>query len=168
MIKIMSLDTSTKSTGWAIFQNEHFYKSGHIDLRKKNMSAPDRIDLMIRTILDVLNKERPDVIIVEKVSVSRNMNTVRELCRVIDSCYLYALQNGCRFFEVTPSEWRGAIGMQRKSGDRNTYKQMSMQFAEETFTTKKIMDDEADAICIGAAYVNEYIAINKYRFETKE
>ena len=168
MIKIMALDTSTRSTGWAVFKNEHYFKSGLIDLTKSTLPAPDRIELMSRNILDLLNKEKPDVIICEQVSVSRNMKTVRELCRILDICYSYTLSNKCRFYEVTPAEWRGAIGMQRRTGDRFTYKQMAIMFAKEGFGIKEPKDDEADAVCIGAAYVNEYVSLNKYRFEIKE
>lgn len=168
MIKIVSLDTSTRSTGWAIFNNEHYYKSGLINLTKSTLPAPDRIELMGRNILDLLVKEKPDVIICEQVSVSRNMKTVRELCRVLDICYSYTLFNKCRFIEMTPAEWRGAIGMQRRAGDRYTYKQMAVSFANDVFGVDKPKDDEADAICIGAAYINEYVVINKYRFDVKE
>ncbi len=168
MIKIMSLDTSTRSTGWAVFANERFVKSGLINLTKNTMAASDRIDLMSQTIIDLLNKEKPDVIICERVSVTRNMKTVRELCRVVDICYCYALLNKCGFYEMSPPEWRGIIGMQRRKGDRYTYKQMAINYAENEFKIKNPGDDEADAVCIGAAYINDYVAINKYHFEIKE
>lgn len=168
MIKILALDTSTRSTGWSVFNNEHYSKSGLINLIKSPLPAPDRIELMGRTILELLNKEKPDVIICEQVSVSRNMKTVRELCRILDICYSYTLSNKCRFYELTPAEWRGAIGMQRRAGDRYTYKQMAIKFAQEVFGIKDPKDDEADAVCIGAAYINEYVSIGKYRFEIKE
>lgn len=168
MIKIIALDTSTRLTGWAVFQNERYCKSGIINWDKKNLLAPERIDLMNKSILDLLNKEKPDAIIVEQVSVSRNMKTVRELCRIVDSCYFYTLLNGGKLYEISPSEWRGAIGMQRKNGDRYTYKQMAIKYAEDFFANRSVADDEADAICIGAAYINEYVSINKYKFEIKE
>lgn len=168
MIKIMALDTSTRSTGWAVFNNEHYVRSGLINLIKSSLPAPDRIELMSRNILDLLSKEKPDIIICEQVSVSRNMKTVRELCRILDICYSYALSNKCKFYEITPAEWRGAIGMQRRTGDRFTYKQMAITFAQNEFSIKEPMDDEADAVCIGAAYINEYISLDKYRFEIKE
>lgn len=168
MIRILALDTSTRSTGWALFTNEHYVKSGLINLTKSTKSAPDRIDCMSRSILDLMEKEKPDVVICEQVSVSRNMKTVRELCRVLDACYVYTLSHNCRFFEMTPSEWRGAIGMQRRAGDRLTYKQMSIEFAHKMFGIENAKDDEADAVCIGAAYINEYVSIGKYRVEVKE
>ena len=58
--------------------------------------------------------------------------------------------------------------MQRRTGDRFTYKQMAILFAKEVFGIKEPKDDEADAVCIGAAYVNEYVSLDKYRFEIKE
>lgn len=164
MIKLMSFDTSTTMSGWAVYENGEYVKSGVIDLHKSRKPAPERIDTMCREILQMLKKEKPDIIAVEKLNVSRNLNTVRELCRVIDVCYFYSLLSGnCRFQEMSPSEWRSGIGIKSKYGVRQSYKQLAKEFAREHFK-EGVGEDEAEAICIGASYVNQYLAINKYLF----
>lgn len=168
MIKILSLDTSTRATGWAVFNNEHYKKSGCINLKNSRKPPEDRIAEMCKIVIDFILKEKPDIVVVEKLSVSRNFKTVRELCRVLDACYFYCLSNDCSFYEVSPSEWRKSLGMQRKQGDRTSYKQMAMEYASEEFTRKDMFEDEADAICLGAAFINDYVSPGKYHYEIKE
>ena len=164
MIKLMSFDTSTTMSGWAIYENGEYIKSGVIDLHKSRKAAPERIDMMCREILQMLKKEKPDIVVVEKLNVSRNLNTVRELCRVIDVCYFYSLLAGnCRFQEMGPSEWRSGIGIKAKYGERQSYKKLAREYAATHFK-QDIGEDEAEAICIGASYVSQYLAINKYLF----
>lgn len=165
MIKLISLDTSTTRSGWAIYENGEYVKSDVIDLHRSRKDAQERIDIMCREILKILTKEKPDIVVVEKLNVSRNLNTVRELSRVIDVCYFYALLAGnCRFQEMSPSEWRSGIGIKAKYGERQKYKKLAQEYAVKHFK-EGINDDEAEAICIGASYVSQYLVINKYRFE---
>ena len=168
MIKLLSFDTSTTMSGWAVYENGEYVKSGLIDLHKSRKSAQERIDEMCKEIVKILAKEKPDIIAVEKLNVNRNMNTVRELCRVIDVCYFYALFAGnCRFQEMSPSEWRGGIGIKAKYKERQRYKKLAQEYAIKHFK-EDIGEDEAEAICIGASYVSQYLAINKYRFDEGE
>lgn len=165
MIKIFSMDTSTTATGWAVFEDSIYKRSGLIDLRRSRKDAEGRIDEMCRDIIDLLQKEKPDIIVLEKVSVNRNLDTIRKLSRIVDVCYFYSLVKGTiRFHEYSPSEWRAAIGMQKRRAGRKVYKGMATVYAQRHFK-KGIEEDEAEAICIGAAYISEYINMNKYRLE---
>ena len=164
MIKLVSLDTSTTMSGWAVYENGEYVKSGLIDLHRSRKDAAERIDIMCREILKILTKEKPDIIAVEQLNVSRNLKTVRELSRVIDICYFYALLAGnCRFQEMSPSEWRGGLGIKAKYGERQKYKTLAKNYARSCFK-QDVNEDEAEAICIGASYVSQYLAINKYRY----
>lgn len=167
MIKVVSFDTSTTRSGWAVYENGDYKKSGLIDLSRSRKDAPERIDIMCREILKILTKEKPDIVVVEKLNVSRNLNTVRELCRVLDVCYFYSLLSGnCRFLEMSPSEWRSGIGLKAKYGQRQKYKQLAKDYANKFFKNG-IGEDESEAICIGASYVSQYLAINKYYYVEK-
>ena len=168
MIKILALDTSTTATGWAIFNNEHYKKSGCINLKTSNKTPKERIAMMCKSVLDLLNEENPDIVVVEKLSVERNFKTVVALCRVLDVCYVYSLMNDSNFYEMSPSEWRKLLGMQISKGQRIAYKQMGKDFVANEFVDKEMTNDESDAICLGAAFINDYIAPGKYHYEAKE
>lgn len=168
MIKVLAFDTSTTSTGWAVFEDAEFARSGCIDLRRSKYSAEDRIKVMCHEIIDILKKEKPNIIVVEKISVNRNLDTIRKLSRIIDVCFFYTLLLGnVRFHEYSPAQWRSALGMQRKHASRQIYKTLATKYADKHFKDG-VTEDEGDAICIGAAYVSEYISMNKYRLEKGE
>lgn len=168
MIKVLALDSSTRVTGWAVFEDGAFARSGTIDLKRSKADAEDRIKIMCHEIIAVLKKEKPDIIVVEKVSVNRNLDTIRKLSRIIDVCFFYTILLGnVRFHEYSPSEWRSALGMQRRYGGRQIYKALATKYADKNFKAG-VEEDEGDAICIGAAYVSEYINMNRYRIEKDE
>ncbi len=165
MIKVFALDSSTTTTGWAVFEDGDYARSGIIDLRRTKYNAEERINKMCTEMIDLIRKEKPDIIVIEKVSVNRNLDTIRKLCRIIDVCFFYTLIVGTvRFHEYTPSEWRGVLGMQKKSVGRPMYKAMATEYVHKNFK-EDAAEDEADAICIGAAYISEYINMNRYHLK---
>lgn len=153
--KLISLDTSSSKTGWAFFIDAKYVTHGLIDLSKDKLTSDERIKKMCLQIVEVLMKYKPDIIVVEKMNVSRNMNAVRVLCRAIDAAYHYSILNDVFYYEMQASEWRATLGMQAKSRKRDEYKQLSMQFVEDKLNIK-VTDDEADSFCIGMAYIKKF------------
>lgn len=166
-MKLLSLDTSTKETGWAIYENEFLVKSGVINMNHLK-DEENRINVMCKSILQMLHREDPDVVAIEQLVVNRNMKTVRALCRVIDVAYFYTLLRNKSLYEVTPSEWRAYVGLQQYKRTRMSYKERAVDFVKNTFDKETVNDNEAEAICIGAAYVNQYLSIGKYYYNDEE
>lgn len=151
----LSLDTSSTRTGWAFFVNKIYNQSGIVDLttkENKKLSSDDRIEKMCLNIFDLIKKFHPDIIVIEKLTVSRNMNTVRVLSKIIGTVYAYALQNKIRYVELEASQWRSYLHMQKRGRKRDEYKKLSIQHAK-IVANKDITDDEADAICIGQGFL---------------
>lgn len=152
---LISLDTSSSKTGWAFFINGKYNQSGLIDLttkENKKLSSDDRIGKMCLTIFELINKYSPDTIVIEKLTVSRNMVTVRVLAKIIGTVYAYALQNKTNYIELESSQWRSALHMQKHGRKRDEYKKLSIEYAQN-IAHKEINDDEADAICIGQGFL---------------
>ena len=156
---LLSLDSSTKSTGWALWKDGFFCESGVIDLSDvKDMDQ--RSSQMMIQILTLLTDKEPDLVVVERMHVTRNMKVVRALCEVIGAIRGWCLCVDSFFYELGPTEWRKAIGM--KTGreiKRDEYKQLSKEYVAEKFNVKDVTDDESDAICIGNAYINIFTGI---------
>ena len=152
---ILSLDTSSTKTGWAFFFFNTYNQSGVIDLttkENKKLSSDDRIKKMCLNIFDLIKKYSPDIIVIEKLTVSRNMVTVRVLAKIIGTVYAYALQNKICYVELEASQWRASLHMQKCGRKRDEYKKLSIQYAKK-IAHKNITDDEADAICIGQGFL---------------
>lgn len=151
--KLISLDTSSTKSGWAYFENAKYKESGVIDLSKYKGGSEDRLKEMCLNLLTILEKYKPDMIVIEKLNVSRNMNAVRVLSKVIGAVYTYYIQNdSCSYFEVQPTQWRSRLGMQDGRKKREELKKMSVEYVRDNLDIE-VSDDEADAICAGFGYI---------------
>ena len=101
---------------------------------------------------EILNKYLPDIIVIEKLNVSRNMNTVRQLSKIIGFIYSYSIINNCEYYEIQPSQWRSKLGMQKNGRKRDEYKKISIEYVKKLLNID-VADDEADAICAGIGYI---------------
>ena len=62
--KIVSLDTSIHKTGYAVYIDGKYGKSG-ILTHEKNLTGYDALIAEARIIISFLNNEKPDIVVVE-------------------------------------------------------------------------------------------------------
>ena len=152
---LLSLDTSTTSTGWAIFKDGEYQESGVIDDFKKVKNGHERLKLMTKELLDSIEQLNPDIIVIEKDVVFGNMKVIDLLMKIIGAVYGYCLFNGIAYYEFAPSEWRKYVKLQAFGRKRNEFKQASIKYVKDNFD-KEVNDDESDAICVGIAYCKKF------------
>ena len=152
---LLSLDTSTTSTGWAVFQNGVYQDSGVIDKFKKERNGYKRLELMVKELLSNIEQLNPDIIVIEKDVVFGNMKVIDMLMKIIGAVYGFCLTNGIVYYEFAPSEWRKYVKLQAFGKKRTEFKQASIKFIKDNFN-KEVNDDEADAICVGVAYCKKF------------
>ena len=70
-MKILALDTSTKVSGYAVFNNKELIRYSSIDKSDKSDSY-DRMSAMVYEIITLIEREAPDVVVVEETVVTRN------------------------------------------------------------------------------------------------
>ena len=70
-MKILALDTSTKVSGYAIFNNKELIRYSSIDKSDKTDSY-DRMSAMVYEIITLIEREAPDVVVIEETVVTRN------------------------------------------------------------------------------------------------
>lgn len=159
--RLISIDSSSSKTGWALFENAEYKRSGVIDLNTKECKkkykgdSDQRIKDMCLRIINILKEYQPDIIVIEKLNVGRNMVAVRALSKVIGAVYCYSILNNCFYYEIQPSQWRSQLGMQAPNRKRDEYKQLSIEYVKNTFH-KEVSDDEADSICAGIGYIKMF------------
>lgn len=152
---LLSLDTSTKATGWAVFVNGNYKESGVIDEFKTVKNGADRLSLMVTTLLLFIEQLRPDIIVIEKDVVFGNMHVIDMLMKIIGSVYGYCKEHKIYYYEYAPSEWRKHVKLQLFGRKRDEFKEASIKYIKDNLGLE-VTDDEADAICVGLAYCKQW------------
>lgn len=149
---MISIDSSTKATGIAYWENGKLKNTILITCNGKNME--ERLPNMICQIYLTLSHFSPDIIWIEETVVGRNAQVQRFLTRLTGAIMGWAVQNGCEFNAIRPTQWRKYCDCDF-SGKREQLKKQSIEHVINKYNIDK-GDDIADAICIGEAIINMY------------
>ena len=159
-MNILSIDASTKSTGWSVFSEDALLDYGCITSSSTDLIK--RIHKMVDELQLIIQKYKIKKIILEEVrpetgnAGSQNIKTHRALMWLQGALAIMAHDN-CgdpEFIYLYPSEWRKVCGIKTGSGiKRETLKQKDIEFVKNKFNII-VNDDIADAIGIGYAFLN--------------
>lgn len=153
IIKLLSMDTSSSCTGWCVYENGCYVKSGEISLKKIKDGA-ERLKKMCLSILYIIKKESPDIIVVENTVVVRNAEAQRMLTMILGVIYGQCILNHIEYVALRPTEWRSLISKEKKGRTREELKQWSVNKVKELFGLD-VSNDQSDAILIGQALINK-------------
>ena len=155
--KLISMDTSSSSTGVAIFVDGVLSRHFLIDL-KKIKNTDERIKEMIKQIYKIIEDEKPDIIVTELTVVTRNAQAQRNLTMILGAVYGKCIEENIWYHSYRPTEWRSLIDTDRKpkGRKREDYKEWSMELVRCFYKLDCSSDDISDAILIGRAYVNKF------------
>lgn len=152
-MKILSLDLSTKSSGWAIFKDGFLIEYGCItasstDLVKRIIKIENELEEVLKKHKDI------DKAIAEEVRPEngmQNIKTHRALMWLQGYIAILLYKYKINLDLIYPSSWRAAIGIKTGRGiKRASLKEKDIQFVKENYNLD-VNDDIADAICIGYA-----------------
>lgn len=156
-MRALAFDQATVRTGFACFENDTMLTYGLIDLHKAKQDLNLRMDAMFQKIVEEIEKDLPDVVVIEDVAMQANPSGLIALARlqgmIIGYCVLHEI--GCIILK--PTEWRKVCGFKQGRVKREQLKQQAIDFVKRSYHLQ-VTDDEADAICIGTAYVASLIA----------
>lgn len=155
--KLISMDTSSNSTGVAIFTDGTFSRHFLIDL-KKIKNTDDRIKEMVKQIYEIIDNENPDIIVTEMTVVTRNAQAQRNLTMILGAIYGKCIDKNIWYHSYRPTEWRSLIDTTKKPNGRKRedYKKWSLDVVEEMYGVQCPTDDLSDAILLGQAYINKF------------
>ena len=149
---LLSLDLSTKSSGWAIFEDGILRDSGYITSASTDLLK--RIKVMEDGLKEVIEKYNPNKVVAEEVRPENGMQNIKthRALMWLQGCIammLYEYNKKLEMELIYPSSWRAAIGIQTGRGiKRASLKEKDIEFVKENYGMT-VNDDEADAICIG-------------------
>lgn len=157
----LSLDLSTKSTGWAVFTDGNLVDYGLLTASSTDLVV--RIQKIILGLKPIVEKYKPMEVVLEEVpppsEARRNLQTHRALMWLQGAVgiLLHEIDKKIKMNYIYPSEWRAACGI--KTGPkvlREAQKQYDISFVEKKFNLS-VNDDIADAIGIGYGYNQKHL-----------
>jgi len=157
-MKILSLDASTKSTGFAVFNETKLETYGCLTASSTDLVK--RISKIITELEQVLSQNTIDKIILEEVRPEQGLQNLKthKALMYLQAAIVFLVHERFNTIEIEyvyPNEWRKACGIKTGSGvRRETLKPKDVQFVKDNYNII-VNDDIADAIGIGHAYVNK-------------
>ena len=155
-MKVLSLDLSTKSTGWCIGQNQFIISHGCITASSKDVMK--RIIKMRDELSKIIKNNNIQKIIMEQVRQQYSSHTSKILMWLQATIVLiaYEINPKIEYDFIGASTWRAALKIKQGPGiKRNNLKPQDIQYVKNKYNIT-VNDDEADAICIFDAYNEKF------------
>lgn len=149
---ILSLDPSTKQTGYAVYQDQELVEYGCWSAGSANVFK--RIDKMVSELDAILKKYSFDKVFCEDVYPEDVHNNIQiyKVLTYLQGFLLHKLDEyNLKPIFFTPSEWRKKCGIHTGRGvRRDSLKPKDVAFVKAQFDID-VNDDVADGIAIGFA-----------------
>ena len=155
-MKILAIDASTHSTGYAIGQNGVLKKHGCITAASKD--TVKRIIKMREQVSKLIKDHKIDKIIIEQVRPEYNSHTNKILMWLQGAIIIAAHEANPSIEEeyINAVTWRAALKMKQGPGiKRDPLKMQDIKYVQNKYNIK-VNDDQADAICIFDAYWEKF------------
>jgi Holliday junction resolvasome RuvABC endonuclease subunit len=151
MSKVMSVDQSTRCSGYCLVEDNQYICSGVIDMNKSKLETQERSFAMAKSIWKLIKQYKPDHLIIEDVQDQGSVKTVVVLARLQGLILGYAEAHGVKTHILLPSQWRKVLGYaQGPKVKRAELKQQSADYVKTTYGFVK-SEDENEAIALNDA-----------------
>ena len=143
---VLSIDPSTTSTGWCIYDTdqEEFLEYGCIKPTSRDVIV--RIIAIDNRIREIIRLWKPEIVLVEELSVTRNGSSTKVLAGLQVVIQMACERARIICVPVRPTQWRKVVGIKGKN--RKEQKAEAIQYIKRRYR-EIVNEDEADAICIG-------------------
>lgn len=152
-MKIISIDQATIKTGVAIFENKKLVNHYLINLANSKNPADKRLEEMMTSVKEVIESERPDVVLFENVAYQSNVQTLIVLARLQGSIIQTCINNNIEYKIISPQEWRTKLDFITGRGCKREFLKNQAKLYVKIHYKETVSEDEADAICIAASYI---------------
>lgn len=155
MSKILALDQSSRITGWAVFDNGKLVNYGKFNAEVIGANIGDRLEFIRNKIRKLVEDNKIEEVIMEDIqmqgNVVNNVQTFKILAEVFGVVSELLVEMKIPQSAVLASSWKSALGIKGRA--RAEQKQNAQVWVANTYSIKPTQD-ECDAICIGAHYIN--------------
>ena len=153
-MKILALDQSTRITGWAVFADGALQEYGKFDAENAGADIGKRLTYIKEKVKALIDKYDIQKILIEEIqlqnTVGNNVVTYKKLAYV-QAVLIQMLDELKLPYEViASSSWKSTLGIKGRA--RAEQKKNAQEFIIKTYNIK-VIQDTADAICIGLAFL---------------
>lgn len=155
-MRILTLDLSTRSSGYAIGQDGQLKSYGCITASSKDVVK--RIIKMRDQLGKIIRQNQIDKVIMEEVRPQYNSHTNKVLMwlQAVIVVAIYEINPKIQYDFIGASEWRAALKIKQGRGiKRASLKPQDKKYVKDKYNLI-VNDDEADAICIFDAYFEKF------------
>ncbi len=157
-MKLLALDQASRTSGWAIFIDGKLSTFGKFTADCGDVG--DRLHFIRSKVLELINTYDIDEVVFEDIqlqgNVANNVQTFKALAEVFGVLYELFVDLKIPRTAVLSTVWKSTLGIKGK--DRAAQKKAAQTWVENTYNIKPTQD-ECDAICIGAHYINNKIEV---------
>lgn len=157
-MRVLALDQSSRTSGWAVFDDGKLVTYGKFTADQTDVG--DRLHFIRTRISWLIDDYDIDEVVFEDIqlqgNVANNVATFKALAEVFGVLYELFVMLKIPRTAVLSTVWKSTLGIKGK--DRAAQKKAAQAWVEKTYGVKPTQD-ECDAICIGAHYVNNKVEV---------
>lgn len=153
MNNILALDQASRCSGFAVFQEDQLIASGTFTFDDDNF--PLRLVKIRNKVISLIEQYNINKILLEDIQLqgqTNNVETYRKLAEVRGVLSELACEMKIPHEIIHSQTWKSTLDI--KGRDRATQKRNAQAYVEKVYN-KKVSQDCADAICIGAAHLKK-------------
>lgn len=154
----LSLDQALQTTGWAIFKDTKLLHHGKFTT-PANKPIDERLGWIWGTLNDFKFKTTEDIdyVFFEGIQNQGNAETFKKLAYCQAAILLWCYWSGLKYTILPPSHWRSILksNYDIKFGRSRTEQKKKAQELVKQIYNIDVNEDEADAICLGLAGIQE-------------
>ena len=156
MRKILALDQASRTTGWAVFNDNTLLTYGKFTVSEDDIG--ERLYAIKNHVQNLISKYEINEIVFEDIqlqnNILNNVQTFKVLAEVFGILEELFTELKIPHSAVLASSWKSTLGI--KGRTRPEQKKNAQLYVEQTYNTKATQD-ESDAICIGSHYLTKKI-----------
>lgn len=149
-MKLLALDQSSRTSGYAIFTNENLTDYGYFSFTNSDLGK--RLERIREKIKTLVVENKIDKVILEDIqlenTVGNNVVTYKALAEVIGVITELLTEMNIKYDLISPNVWRkqlSIMGYRRSECKAKAQKYIKAHYGIES------TEDVCDAICIGAS-----------------
>ena len=152
-MKILALDQASRTSGYAIFENNQLIDSGTFTLIQDDIG--ERLVELRDTIIKFIDNNQIELVLFEDIQLqagNAGVTTYKVLAEVFGVIQELLTERGIEYQIIHSQTWKSVLNI--KGRTRPEQKKNAQIYVLNTFN-KKVSQDTADAICIGASYIKQ-------------
>ena len=150
-MKLLALDQASRTTGWAIFDDEELINSGTFTLKSDDIG--ERLVDYKKHVEKLICDNDIEEVAFEDIQMQNHINNVQTfkvLAEIFGVTQEYLVEQGHSYYVVSSNTWKSQLNIKGKQ--RAEQKKNAQIYVLEHYN-KKVSQDESDAICIGSCVI---------------